>query len=188
MPVNKELLKSCLEKDRRAQHLLYKECFSFLMRVGYRYANDKEEAVSLLNMAFLKILTQLDKYNEEIQFEFWAKKIMINTVIDEYRKKKKHDEKFVTKDWSEEVEQHYFIDKDRADKKYDLEEILILIKALPKASQNVFNLFVIDGYSHKEIADQLGISEGTSKWHLAEARKILIKKIESGVISLLLII
>lgn len=188
MPINKELLKSCLEKDRRAQHLLYKECFSFLMRVGYRYAKDKEEAVSLLNMAFLKILTQLDKYTPDIQFEYWAKKVMINTIIDEYRKNKRYEEKFVIKDWTDEIEQNYFIDKDRADKKYDLEEILNLIKTLPKATQNVFNLFVIDGYSHKEIAEKLGISEGTSKWHLAEARKILVKKIESGIISLLLII
>lgn len=188
MPISKELLKSCLENDRRAQHLLYKECFSFLMRVGYRYAKDKDDAVSLLNLAFLKILTQLEKYNEDIQFEFWAKKIMVNTVIDEYRKKKKYDETFVAKDWSDDSEQHYFIDKDRADKKYDVEEILNLIKSLPPASQNVFNLFVIDGYSHKEIAGKMKISEGTSKWHLAEARKLLIKKIESGVISILLLL
>lgn len=188
MPISKELLKSCLEKDRRAQHLLYKECFSFLMRVGYRYAKDKEEAVSLLNNAFLKILTQLNKYNEEIEFEYWAKKVMVNSIIDEFRKQKKYNETFIVKDWSEDIEQNLFIDKDRADKKYDLEEILILIKSLPNATQNVFNLFVIDGYSHKEIASMLHISEGTSKWHLSEARKILIKKIESGIISLLLII
>lgn len=188
MPINKELLKSCINKDRRAQHSLYKECFSFLMRVGHRYTQNKEEAVSLLNMAFLKILTQLDKYNEEIEFEFWAKKIMINTVIDEYRKNKRYDEKFVVKDWSEEVGQNFYVDADRADKKYDLEEIMNLIQSLPNATRNVFNLFVIDGYSHKEIAEKMGISEGTSKWHLSEARKILVKKIESGIITLLLLI
>lgn len=188
MPIDKKLLKSCINKDRRAQHLLYKECFSFLMRVGYRYTQSKEEAVSLLNMAFLKILGQLDKYNEDIEFEYWSKKIMINTIIDEYRKNKRYEEKFVVKDWSAIETNDFYVDADRADKNYDLEEIINLIQTLPNATRNVFNLFVIDGYSHKEIAEKMKISEGTSKWHLSEARKILIKKIESGIITLLLLI
>lgn len=187
MPIDKQLLEACIRKERRAQHALYKECFSFLMRVGYRYTQNKEDALILVNTAFLKIITQLEKFNEEQNFEFWAKKIMINTAIDNYRKVKKQTEVFSSIDDFENNE-NYFIDADRADKKYDLEEILKLIQTLPQATRNVFNLFVIDGYSHKEISEMLSISEGTSKWHLSEARKILVKKIEAGIITLLFIL
>lgn len=187
MPINKDLLEACIRKDRRAQHTLYKECFSFLMRVGYRYTQNKEDAMVLLNTAFLKILTQLDKFNEDQNFEYWAKKIMINTAIDNYRKSKKQAKVFSSLDEFDEQNENYFIDADRADKKYDLEEILKLIQTLPHATRNVFNLFVVDGYSHKEIAEMLSISEGTSKWHLSEARKTLVKKIEAGIITLLFI-
>lgn len=188
MPIDKNLIESCINKDRRAQYVLHKECFSFLIRIGYRYTKSKEEAVSLFNIAFLKILNQLHTYNEEINFEYWSKKIMINTVIDEYRKNKRYDEKFNLVDWSESSELNVYIDADRADKKFDLDDIMQMIQTLPNATKNVFNLFVIDGYSHKEIAKMLNISEGTSKWHLSEARKLLVKKIEAGLITLLLLI
>jgi RNA polymerase sigma factor (sigma-70 family) len=188
MPIDNKLIESCIKKDRRAQHALHKECYTFLIRIGYRYTKSKEEAVSLFNNAFLKILNQLHTYNAENNFEFWAKKIMINTVIDEYRKNKRYDEKFNVVDWSESEEMDAIIDADRADKKFDLEDIMSMIQTLPNSTKNVFNLFVIDGYSHKEIAAMMNISEGTSKWHLSEARKLLIKKIEAGIITLLLLV
>ncbi len=188
MPIDKDLLELCKRKDRRAQKVLYESCFPFLIKVGYRYTQNKEDAHVLLNNAFLKILTQLDKYNPSQNFEYWAKKIMINTAIDSYRKNKRHQEIFSSMNDFDEQNENYLIDSNRADKKFDVEEILNLIQTLPTATRNVFNLFAIDGYSHKEIAELLSISEGTSKWHLSEARKVLIKKIEAGVITLLLLI
>lgn len=188
MLIGDNLLNDCKKQDRRAQHELYKSCFPHLFKVAIRYSNNKDDALTLLNNAFLKILTNLDKYKNEIPFIVWAKKVVINTVIDEYRKNKKYAEQHQLTDWSDEQEQNFYVNPERADKKFDLDDILKMVNGLSPATRSVFNLYVIDGYSHKEIAELLSISEGTSKWHLSEARKILVRKIESGILNLLLII
>ena len=83
------MLEACQRSDRKAQAALYKRCFSLLMGVCIRYVKQEDQAVALLNMGFLKILNNLDRYRSEVPFEAWARRIMINTVIDEYRKNKK---------------------------------------------------------------------------------------------------
>ena len=126
-----------------------------------------------MNQGFMKIFKGLKKYPREIPFEAWIRKIMINTIIDEYRKTKKYTEMIELTDKPLEVEPGNSISTNEAEQYFDAEQLLVMINDLPPLSNKVFNLFAIDGYSHKEISDLLGIREGTSKWHVSNARKLL---------------
>ena len=171
MKVDKELLEACKQEKRRAQFELYRLCYSTLMSVCIRYERNREDAEFMLNKVFYKILSNLHRYDEKAPFEAWIRRIAINTQIDEYRKNSRSKI-----DYHEEpmnVAPLNVMDYNEADKKFDAEELLMMIRQLPPVSQKVFNLYVIDGYNHKEIGDQLDISEGTSKWHLSNARKKL---------------
>lgn len=146
------------------------------MSICIRYTRNQDLAKETLNVGFLKILNNLEKYKEEVPFKAWIRKIMINTLIDEYRKQKKQSEVI---DYVEE----YFDNSDYAELNSALErintaQIYELITKLPPMAQQVFNLFVIDGYSHKEIGEKLNIEEGTSKWHLNSARVKLKEMLE----------
>lgn len=186
MSIGHELLKACRNNDRRAQHQLYKLSFHFLMKVCYRYTLNEDEALANLNNGFLKILTHIDQYKPEIPFETWAKKVMIHTVIDEFRKNKKYKENEQQFDFSEEGNDHY-IDASEADAKLTAEDIYKFIRELSPMSAKVFNLYAVDGYTHKEIGGMLGISEGTSKWHLSNAREKLKAKIKRSIFSIVIV-
>lgn len=170
MKPGEDLLNQCINKDRKAQYFLYKDCFSLLMNVCTRYTRNEEDARALLNAGFLKILQYIEKYDRAIPFEAWARRIMINTVIDEYRKNKKHQETISYSTLEEEYKYPHFTDLNEAEKNLQTEEVEEIIRKLPPVSREVFNLYVIDGYSHKEIGEMLAIAEGTSKWHLSNAR------------------
>lgn len=171
MEISPALLKDCQRGDRRAQFQLYRSCFDVLMGICRRYSTDDAEASEWINLGFLKILTQLGKYRPEVPFSAWIRRIMINTVIDEFRRNRKVTELIETKDFSESPSRELPIDWNAADRQFDAEALEALIRTLPPMSRKVFNLFAIDGYSHAEIAQLLNISEGTSKWHLSSARK-----------------
>ncbi len=178
MHIEQELIELCIQHNRKAEYDLYKKVYSYLMSICLRYNRDKDTASESLNMGYLKILTHLKNYKPEIPFKLWIRRIMINTLIDEYRKRKKEKERltyvdnyFDTSDYSEANE---------ALEKFDTEKLTNLINELPNATKEVFNLYVIDGYTHKEIAEMLHISEGTSKWHLSEARQKLKLKLENN--------
>ena len=145
------------------------------MGICLRYAKDRDTASEMLNMGYMKILKSLSTYKPEIPFKAWIRKIMVNTLIDEYRKNKRERENLTY------VEQYYdssdFSDVNEAVSRMDFSAILDHINALPEATRKVFNLYAIDGYSHKEIGELLGISEGTSKWHLNAARQKLKEQI-----------
>ena len=171
MNIEKDLLDACKKDDRKAQFELYRLCYSILLSVCLRYERNKEDAEFLLNKAFYKILKNLEKYSDNIPFEAWIRRITINTVIDEYRKNKKEKIDYVEEPMQ--VAPITQMDYNAADQKFDAEELQMMINQLPPISKKVFNLYVIDGYNHKEIAEQLDMSEGTSKWHLSSARKKL---------------
>ena len=168
MEIEPGLITACIKKERRAEYELYKMTYSYLMGVCFRYTNSRENAEEMLNIGFLKILNNLEKYRPEIPFKSWIRKVMINILIDEFRKEKKHKENI------EYVEEYYetrdYADQNAAISKMNVEQIHALIMKLPPMSQKVFNLYVMDGYGHKEIADMLNMSEGTSKWHLNFSR------------------
>ena len=177
MTIDAKLIKACKKGNRKAQYQLYHSCYATLMGVCIRYKQDEGEAKAALNMGFLKILNNLDKYKTSVPFEAWIRRIMINTIIDEFRKNKKERE-LIAYNSFEKVEQYaHHVDYNEADKLFDAEEIELFIKELPPVSQKVFNLYVIDGYTHKEVAAMLDISVGTSKWHVSFARQQLKAKI-----------
>jgi RNA polymerase sigma factor (sigma-70 family) len=181
MNIQPQLINDCIRRNRRAEYELYKILYSFMMSVCYRYTHQKELAEEMLNMGFLKILNNLEKYDQSMPFKAWVRRIMINTLIDEYRKNKSLKSKISY------VEEYYdsehYSETNDAIKKLNAGEILQMIEKLPRASAQVFNLFAIDGYSHKEIADMLEISEGTSKWHLNYARQKLKEMINETVLT-----
>lgn len=171
MEVTEEILNGCRENDRKAQYELYRACYPVLMSICSRYHQNELDSRAVLNEGFLKIVLNLGKYSAEIPFNFWIRRIMINTIIDHFRKEKQYNEKVLHAEHS-----HLMVvsgqDVSLRDS-YDAEALLAMVRRLPPMTGRVFNMFAIDGYSHFEVARLLGISEGTSKWHVAEARKKL---------------
>lgn len=171
MKIETEIITACIRKDERAEYELYRLTYGYLMAISLRYSTDREEAREMVNLGFFKILTNLKKYQLETSFKAWIHKVMVNTLIDEYRKKK------VLKEHIKYVEDYEAVHEDtnvnNALLKMDVEQIHALIVKLPPVSQKVFNMYAIDGFSHKEIAKTLGISEGTSRWHLNFSRQKL---------------
>jgi RNA polymerase sigma-70 factor (ECF subfamily) len=138
---------------------------------------DKDEAASALNQCFLKIIKGLRTYEHSQNFQAWAQRIMVNTCIDILRKRKRHRDREYPFDPNEGIYKNGSIDWNKAESALNAEAILKLVQTLPEKTRQVFNLYVIEGYQHNEIAELLEFSEGTSKWHLSKARKLLKNKI-----------
>lgn len=164
------LIQRCLDEDQRAQSELYKYAYKSLIGVCWRYASDKEQAIEYMNIGFVRILLNLKKYKLEVPFDFWARRVLINTVINEFKKNKNWRDSSV-RGQEERIAQQ----EEERDLSEHQEEMLELIRnkvlKLPPMTMKVFNLYAIDGYLHGEIAEMLGISEGTSAWHFSEAKK-----------------
>ena len=165
-----------MANDRLAQAELYKHAYPQLMSICRRYAKDDLDARGLLNQGFLKILTNLDRKKADVPFIAWAKRITINTIISEFRKDKLRMEK--QEQMEEQKLENHSVSWNTIGEKIEAEVLQLMLDRLPEASRKVFNLFASDGYSHKEISDMLGISEGTSKWHVSAARKDLQHQLE----------
>jgi len=173
MKIPVDVMEGCLAADRKSQYRLYQLCFSMLKGVCRRYYFNEDEANAALNLGFLKILNKLSTRKENVPFEAWSKRIVINTIIDEFRKNKMEKEKTIYPERSKEPSVEDGIDFNIADQLFDAEDLEQMIRQLPAMCQKVFNLFAIDGYPHAEISGMLGISSGTSKYHLSTARKKL---------------
>jgi len=171
---DKRLIQLISEENRKAQIDLYKMCFNILMRVAIRYKNNEEESVELVNDAFLRIVENLGKRKKNVPFEAWIKRIILNLAIDDYRKNKKKNEVIVNDKGEQDVEN---VSLNGIEDMIEDECLHRMLMSLPKATRNVFNLFAIDGYSHKEIAKMLDIAVETSKWHVKQARKNLKKQL-----------
>jgi RNA polymerase sigma factor (sigma-70 family) len=179
MNIQPQLISDCIKRERRAEYELYKLTFSYLMSICIRYTRNQDSAREVLNMGFLKILNNLAKYDPNIPFKAWIRRIMINTLIDEFRKQKVHSANVqYVEDYHETAD---FTEVNKAIEKMDAARIYELIAKLPPMTQQVFNLFVIDGFGHKDIAQLLKMSEGTSKWHLNSARQKLKEMIENKI-------
>ena len=171
--VNQPLLQDAAKGDRRAQFQLYKSCFPVLMGVCLRYRRSEEDAVAMVNEGFLKIVNSLPRYSPETPFEAWIRRIMINTLIDDFRKNRKVQELIENQDFTDTNNHAGLVDFNTADLQFEAGQLEAMVRSLPPMSQKVFNLFAIDGYGHLEIGELLGISDGTSKWHLSFARQRL---------------
>lgn len=181
MNIQPQLISACIRRDRKAEYELYKLSYSYLLSICMRYSRDKESAIESLNLGFLKVLNNLTSYKPEIPFKAWIRRIMVNTLIDEYRRNRREREHVTY------VEKYFdtsdFSEVNEALSRIGCGQILEQVDKLPEATKKVFNLYVIDGYSHKEIAAMLEISEGTSKWHLNAARQKLKNYIENTVLT-----
>ena len=167
---DKDIVASCKNGDRESQKMLYKHFYGYAMSICLRYSKNREDAIEVLNDSFLKVFKKLDTYDQEKPFKAWLRRILINTSLDYIRLNKKH---FYHSD-IDHVESAEFVEEIGLSS-LSYEEILAMVQSLPPSYKTVFNLYVIDGYSHQEIAEMLKISEGTSKSNLFKARMHLKK-------------
>jgi RNA polymerase sigma factor (sigma-70 family) len=162
-----QLLQGCVIEDRKCQKALYKAFYGFAMGICLRYATDRDEAAEVMNRGFLKVFTQLGKYDDKLPFKPWLGRIMINTSIDFYRSRLKMA-------YNEDIDEAEDISGgDLPDSNLNYEDLLKMVQALPQGYRTVFNLFAIEGYSHEEIGVMLHINAGTSKSNLHKARQKL---------------
>ena len=160
----RNLIQACVRKERWAQKVLYEQYYSKMMGVCLRYANNKEDAMDILHEGFIKVFKNISKYQPGTSLSAWIRRIMVNTSIDYYRKSIRRR--------TEDIEQAYNVSSMDADaiSQCSEKEILAAVQKLSPAYRAVFNLYVIEGYSHKEIADHLNITESTSRSNLVKAR------------------
>lgn len=159
-----ELIQGCVDNDRLAQKRMYERYYGKMLGVCMRYAKSKDEAGEMLNMGFYKVFKTISTFKAENgNLEGWIYRIMVNTAIDYLRKEMKHQHTDIEKTVYAEDTGNVIAD-------LTAEQILQLVNKLTPAYRSVFNLYVVEGYSHKEIGEMLGINEGTSKSNLAKAR------------------
>jgi len=161
------ILKGCLKNKASAQEKLYKHFYGYAMSVALRYSNSKNESAEILNESFFKVFTRLDKYDFSRSFRAWLRRIVINTSIDYYRANKKYQQSSEISAAEEKTYDFDIVDRLTA------EEILDLLQELPTHYRMVFNLYEIEGYSHKEIGEMMDIPEGTSRSNLTRAKQKL---------------
>ncbi len=183
----KSLVDLCRKKNRQAQKLLFDTYFKKMMPICLRYLKNESDSLEVMNTAFLKVFDKIADYKAEGRLESWIKRIVINTTIDYIRSHKAYKEQFIHTNefhlYGEPVEETDSSDVVDDYPDFSKEEIFDMVATLPPATRVVFNLFVIDEFSHKQICEQLKISTGTSKWHLSNARTLLKEKInQAGVI------
>lgn len=168
----KELIDACINRDPKAQRYLFEKYGSRMLGICSRYCRNLEDARDAMQEGFVKVFGILDKFNGQSKLETWMTRVMINTAIDHF----KRESKFVLYEDAEKVVQDegehdvLFIDEQ---KEISEEQILQVLQELPDGYRIVFNMYAIEGLSHRDIAHSLGISEGTSKSQLARARQHL---------------
>ena len=164
-----KLVKGCINNERTAQEALYKLYHADMLRVCRNYLPDRELAKEAFNLGFLKVFQSIKSFDtQKGELGGWIRRIMIYTSLDSCRAQLKFNHTPI----SDTDEDLFFIQPGILEKLF-FEDILLQLKTLPLATQTVFNLSVLDGFTHKEISEQLNISEGTSRWHLSEAKKQL---------------
>ena len=165
------LLEGCKRGERKSQELLYRTLGSKMLGVCVRYAKDQYEAEDMLQLGFVKVFQKVAEFRGEGSFEGWIRRIMVNTAIEVYRKNQRTLNVV-------DIDQVY----DEPQSMFDMsgletKDLLNMVKELPAGYRMVFNMYVIEGFSHKEIGEKLGITEGASKSQLSRARAILKEKV-----------
>tara|TARA_R110002050_G_scaffold57711_4_gene129908 strand:+ start:881 stop:1414 length:534 start_codon:yes stop_codon:yes gene_type:complete len=166
-----ELIKQCKKQNATAQGELYSKYNRVLFAICLRYSPNYTEAEDNLQDAFITIFKKVEQYNGKGSFEGWMKRVTVNTVLQKYRKQRTFE---IVDEGQIEDEAEVEIESEEI----PLDFLLKIVQELPDRYRLVFSMYVMDGYQHKEIAEMLGISDGTSKSNLARARMILKNKIE----------
>lgn len=179
-----EIVKGCVAGDRKSQQQLFQTFFGKMMVVCMRYTKDRDTAQDILQDAFIKAFDKMGDFTFTGSFEGWLRRIMVNTAIDHFRKSKHLIELIENQNYSdEENDENDFSGEDEQETENSWEnlssdDILLAMQELSPAYQTVFNLYVMENYQHKDIAEMLNISVGTSKSNLAKARANLKKILE----------
>ena len=168
---DKSLIEGCMKGKSLAQEKLFKKYYGLMLAVCLRYANDKSDAHDILQEGFIKIFSKINLFKFQGSFKGWMKRIMVNTAIDRYRKK-------TNEPYPVEINENLsLVESEDVISKLNSDDLLMLITKLPVGYRTVFNMYVIEGYSHKDIAKELNISENTSKSQLSRARSSLKAKL-----------
>ena len=173
---DEQLVIGCVKGDQGAQKALYQQFARKMMSVCMRYANNRDQAQDMLQDGFVKVFQKIDHFRGDGPLGGWIARTMVNTALDHIRRNKPYDHSL---DLTE-AEHLHQVDE-QVVSSMTTDELMALIQALPTGYRTVFNLFVIEGYAHKEIADMLGISENTSKSQFMKARAYLRKLLPKGV-------
>ena len=160
----RDFIEACIARERWAQKRLYEENYSLLMGVCLRYSSNQEDALDILHEGFIKILNNIHKYQPGTSLIAWMRRIIVNTAIDYYRMQ--------TRRRTDDLETAYEVQTSEPDavSQLTVQEIIACIQRLSPAYRSVFNLYVVEGFSHKEIAEILHITESTSRSNLVKAR------------------
>ena len=162
-----ELISSCKKGDLKYQELLYKQFYGYALGICIRYLSNRDDALEAANDSFIKVFKSISSFNEENDFKPWFRKILVNTSLDYKRKSMRFNEALELTDTVPQTIHTSAIDKLSA------QDILSLMKHLNELQRTVFNLYEIDGYSHKEIANMLNIPESSSRTYLTRAKQAL---------------
>jgi len=168
-----EILEGCKKNKRKYQEILYRKYARKMYGICMSYAGDRDMAQDILQDAFIKVFRRIKKFNEQGSLEGWIRRIMVNTAIDHLRKQTR-EHGYFTGDVSEEVHGPEIIENLQA------QDVLNLVASLPTGARMIFNLYALEGFTHKEIAEKMNISEGTSKSQFNRARKMLISLINKN--------
>ena len=167
------MLEGSLGNKRKAQEMLFRSFYGFAMNVALRYSRDEMDAADIVSHAFIKVFKSLHSFDSSKgSLHAWIKKIVVNEGLDHFKSRSRFSESLELETVPEPEINNSVLEQMGAD------EIMELVKKLPPATHAVFILYAVEGYNHREIAVKLNISEGTSKWHLSEARKTLQKQLQ----------
>lgn len=170
--MEKHLIQKAKDGDSKSVEMLYKHFYGYAMSIALRYSNSREEACEIVNDSYMKAFDKLSQYSPDNSFKGWFRRILINTSIDYYRKNVKY---FATMDI--EKADAEVLDPDIIDR-LSTQDILGILRDLPEILRIVFNMYEIEGFSHNEIGDELGIPSSTSRTYLARAKKQLREKVQ----------
>lgn len=168
-----KIVEGCRRKDPGSQEQLYRYCYPNMIRVCERYAFDLDGAGIIFNNAMLRVFKFIEKYEDQGKLMAWIKTIMVNCCLDFVRK----EQKIKTENLATVYEDQISIPEDIFDK-LSARDIREIIQQLPRTTAIVFNLFIYEGYTHKQIGQALNISDNTSKWHVNEGRKLIKSRLE----------
>ncbi len=162
------IIRGCRQNDLQCQEQLYRLCYPDMIKICCRYAGDMDGAGIIFNNAMLRVFKNIGAYHHQGKLTAWVKTIVINCCLDYIKQKSKFVDQPVTADHENEIAIAV-----EAFNHVSAKEIQKIINELPKATAAVFNLYIYENFTHKQIGKNLGISEGTSKWHVNDARKKL---------------
>ena len=168
------IIKGCKKWRRKSQKALYQEYYTYALSICLRYADNRYEAEEMLNDGFLKVFQNMTNFEIDKPFKPWLRRIVVNTAINHYHKNKRYKQTETLEDNPRD-----YANKEDITGDINYQELVAMVHKLSPQYRAVFNLYVIEGYKHQEIADLLGISEGTSKSNLAKAKKVLQGKLEN---------